>query len=213
MKGKKISREVILLRVLINRFHPYAVEKVVAPFPQKERETLLSVAIEATDFFPLFDKESLLKRVHPSWLKASPLSTLLLAFPPLEKKEGFDHFSSFPVPLRKFLISQLLKELKMDEHLPLEYLPQTPLSALLDWNKEERMNIINCLGLNDLAPEVRPLVNRQYLNNIYSCLTSQEQAYLKICLSQKEKIASPKLGIDPTQKECEGLRKKSINAG
>lgn len=137
-----------------------------------------------------------------------PVRGLFLSFSE-EKKERFSFSSilSLSSPVRTFLFHQFLQRLEVDKHLPLEYLPSSDLWPLMDWKKEKRIQLVDFLGLYDLASEVRHIVNRQHLNNIYSCLTPQEIAYLKICLHQKEKIASPKLGIDPTKQDCPQLKK------
>ena len=62
------------------------------------------------------------------------------------------------------------------------------------------------LGLHDLAFEVRQIVNRNDLRNIYACLNPKQFYYLKICLNQKDKIISPKLQIDPSQFDKKKLK-------
>ena len=48
----------------------------------------------------------------------------------------------------------------------------------------------------DLAEGIRHIVDRKKLKAIYLCLSHREQAFLRICLHKKEKLAAPKLDID-----------------
>jgi len=66
--------------------------------------------------------------------------------------------------------------------------------------------LIDLMGLHDLAPEARRIVNPNYLKNIYTCLTPKQFHYLKICLHRKEPIIAPKLGLDPAKIESAQLR-------
>lgn len=203
----------MMLRVLINRYHSGSLKELSDYLPPSEKNAVLSQKIESQDPFPLLNKESLLRKIHPSWIKPlvehlpPPVRALFFSFSTEQKEEfSLSHFG-LSSPVQTFLFHQFSHLLKLDQHLPLEYLPQNELFVLIEGSKEKRLQLVNFLGLHDLASEVRHIVNRQYLNNIYSCLTPQEMTYLKNCLHQKEKIAAPKLGIDPTKQDCPQLKK------
>src|SRR5262249_37799794 len=110
-------------------------------------------------------------------------------------------------PIKSFILNMLYSYLKAEKHLPKEYLPESDLSALLKWSKKKLISLIDYLGLYDLAIEIRHIVNPNYLKNIYSCLTPKQQYFLKVCLHQKERLTTPKLGIDPTKQDCDRLKK------
>lgn len=203
-----------MLRILINRYHPHSIKEWVECLPPGEKKAVLAQEIQARDPAPLLQRESLVRKVHPSWMKPlvdtfpPSVRTLLLSFSK-ENKEEFSLSSIFPLssPVQTFLFHHFSHLLKLEEHLPPDYLPTNELAPLINEQKEKRLQVVNFLGLQDLATDIRHIVNRQYLNNIYSCLTDQERAYLKICLHQKEKMSSPKLGIDPTKQDCPHLKK------
>lgn len=108
---------------------------------------------------------------------------------------------------KAFILNRLYQYLEINEHLPIEYLPETEFSLLTKWTKAQFIDLIDYLGLYDLASEVRHIVNRNYLKNIYTCLTPKQFYYLKVCLHQKEQLVSPKLGIDPTKQDCPQLKR------
>jgi hypothetical protein len=121
----------------------------------------------------------------------------------LEKSETIE----LSEPVKSFILSQLYTLLKADEHLPLDYLPETELSELGTWNKTQLIHLIDFLGLHDLATEVRQIVNKNHLKNIYACLTPQQFYYLKVCLHQKEMLTVSKLGIDASIKDSTKLKR------
>lgn len=204
-------RNLMMLGVLVNRYHPSSIKEWTDFLPPAEKKAVLSQNIQASDPTPLLSTERLLKKIHPSWVKPlietfpDPIRALLL--PSSGKPFSFSSLLGLPSPIQTFLFQQFSHLLKLNEHLPLEYLPSNERSVLMDWQKDKRLQLVNFLGLHDLASEVRHIVNRQYLNNIYSCLTAQELAYLKSCLHQKQRIIAPKLGIDPSQQDCSQLKK------
>jgi hypothetical protein len=97
--------------------------------------------------------------------------------------------------------------LEAKDRIPFDYLPESSFSALGKWDKLQLIELINFFGLHDLASEVRHIVNKTYLQNIYNSLTHRQLYYLKVCLHQKETLKAPKLGINPTLEDSAPLKK------
>lgn len=209
----------MMLRVLINRYNPQAGDALLEFLPSEDAQTVLNQKIRSHDLNPLLQQpQTFLSTIHYSWIQP-----LLDKFPvhlrPVvasaltpEQIAGLK-ISSFPAvsqPIKNFMRHQLYLSSEMSDHLPLEYLPETELSLLGRWNKQQLTHLFDFLGLHDLASEVRRIVDRHHLTNIYSCLSPKQFYYLKLCLHQKEQIVSPKLGIDPTAQDC-GKLKQVIN--
>ncbi len=205
----------MILQVFMNRYNPKAGDALLKFLPQNDRKELLAQDMRASDLKPIFQHPlQLLERIHYSWIKPllekfpDRLQPLIISALTNEQATKLGLSSHIPLspPMRTFFINQLYHLLKGEEHLPLEYLPETELSPLGKWNKQQLVNLIDFLGLYDLASEVRHIVNRDYLQNIYSCLSPKQFHYLKVCLHQKQQLVSPKLGIDPTKQDCNRLK-------
>lgn len=204
----------MILQVFINHYHPKAGDAYLKLFHQEEKQAMQALNIHSGDLLPLLQLPGqAIERIHYSWLR--PLldsfpealrPAVVSSFSP-EQQAGFPGFAlpSVSRPVKDFFLDKLSAKLQVEEHLPMEYLPNTELSPLLDWSKKQLINLIDFLGIHDLASEVRHILNRDHLNNVYSSLTPKQLHYLKTCLHQKEKIVSPKLGIDPTKRDPDAL--------
>jgi hypothetical protein len=205
----------IMLKVLINRYNPKAGESLTKFLPKEELAILNSYPIHSHDLQPLLQTQQALENMHYSWILPSltkfskPIRPFVIAALTPEQQAGLGQKSrewTISSPIKKFFLNCLYHELKIDTHLPLPYLSETDLSLLGYWTKKEIVRLIDFLGIHDLASEVRRIVNQAHLKNLYSCLSDKELYYLKRCLHQKERLVSPKLGIDPSKENCQGLR-------
>lgn len=204
-----------MLKVLINRYNSQAGNALLKFLPQEDLQAVTTLNIQSTDLTPILQQpQTALAGIHYSWfqplLKIFPdhLQPVMIAALTPEQIVGLQgSFSSSISPVVKtFVQNQLYQLLKISEHFPVEYLPETELSPLTQWKKQQLIHLIDFLGLYDLASEVRHIVNHAYLKNIYSCLTPKQFHFLKMCLHQKERLTSPKLGIDPTKQNCVQLK-------
>ncbi|WP_068470717.1 hypothetical protein [Candidatus Protochlamydia phocaeensis] len=207
----------MMFKVFINRYNPKAGETLLKFLPEEDRRVALSQDILSSDLAPLlYQPHKLFERMHYSWIqplleqfpeRLHPLVTAALTAEQVSGLTASPPLVSVADPVRTFIINQLYTLLKADEHLPLEYLPEAEFSPLAKWDKNKLILLIDLLGLHDLASEVRHIVNKNHLKNIYSCLSSKQLYYLNVCLHQKETIIAPKLGIDPSKKDCKTLKR------
>lgn len=209
------TRGWMMLRVLINRYNPRAGNALLKFLPQEQQAAISSVEIRSDDLRPiLLHPQNSLARIHYSWIKPliekypERLQAAIMAALTAEQVAGMKGSLDSPIsnPVKSFLVNKLCYQLKVNEHIPLEYLSENEFSPLLKWTKQQIVDLIDFLGLYDLASEVRHIVNRDHLKNIYTCLTPKQFYYLKVCLHQKEQITSPKLGIDPSKQDCPKLK-------
>lgn len=205
-----------MLRVLINRYNPKAGNGLLKFLPQEEAQAIMNQDIRSTDLAPILQgPQKPLEKIHYSWIQPvlqkfpEPLHPAVMAALTAEQMAGL----KIPSPMvisnfaKTFILNQLYHYLNISEHYPVEYLPETELVPLAKkWNKSQLVNLADFLGLYDLASEVRHIVNRNYLKNIYTCLTPKQFYYLKVCLHQKEQLVSPKLGIHPNKQDCPKLK-------
>ena len=203
------------LRVLINRYNPKAGNALLKFLPKDQLAAVTSIDVRSTDLTPILQQaEKTISRIHYSWIQPllskfpNRLHPIVYAALTPEQASGLHATSSVPISnlVRKFILNHLSSLLKINDHFPIEYLPESEFSPLISWSKARLVNLIDFLGLYDLASEVRKIVNPNHLKNIYTCLTPKQFHFLKLCLNQKEQITSPKLGIDPSKQDCAKLK-------
>ena len=165
--------------------------------------------------------QSLLDSVHWSWLIA-PLKTyssheqkLFLASldpslsePIAKSLHLFGSLSSISKTAKNYFRSCLENSLLTDEKalLPMQYLAENPLSELLKCSKKQLMHLVDLLSLQDLAAELRHIVETKTLKKIYSFLTKEEQKRLKEISSQKDLFPTKRLSLGRWDGTEESLR-------
>jgi hypothetical protein len=214
-------KSAIMMRVMLNRFTKGSPETVLSALPENEIKQVADLDLGMTDFAPAFSQpEDLIGKIHYSWLlpliEKLPKETLPAIIRSLPKelktrisqhlnlKEADQPLAEF---VKAYLLSMLFKQIKGSEKvIPVPYLPETPLTPLGQWKKNELVELIEFLGLHDLAEEIRHVVAKKTLKNVYGCLSPKEQSYLKNCMTQKEKVTTPRLGLDKWSGNCDKLK-------
>lgn len=206
-----------ILKTLFNRYDAKVQEVLLKFLPPEAQQKLLEHDLQTSDLLPLlYQHQDTLERMHYSWLKPllrqfpEQLMSFLISSLSQEQAAGFQS-STMPEihlsqPVKFFIQNQLYNLLDIDKHLPLELLPTTEMTPLAYLSKKDLMNLNDFLGLYDLSSEVRQIVNKTHLKNIYTCLSPKQFYYLKSCLHQKEKLVTPPLGIDPSKPDCPKLK-------
>lgn len=215
------TKKELFIRILLNRFHSSIPENLLTPLPTVKRENILKIDLDVQDLEPLiYLPDFLLQRVHYTWLfplmKKIPNTIKPLIFKMLPahqavklgKLEISNKTSPFPKVLNTYLkktVNEIVQEWNV---LPVEFLPESFFNQLIYWSKLELVECIDFLGLYDLANEVRHMIEKKSINQVYNCLSPKKRTYLKWCLNQKEKLTSTKLGLkdwDGTQAKLETL--------
>lgn len=204
------STEGLLLKVLMQRAHGNVSQAMLRPLPSHEMTSILENPVASQDPLPIFNnKMNLLSTMHYSWLhKMLPQSdrtkkALRMSFLSDQQKKGLASLADWTLEdaiqsplLHKFYLLRILSELKFPKILPLEYLPESPYKRLLKLKKNQLLEIIDLLGIYDLAHELKRIVATKNLKNIYKCLSPKHQQFLRQCLHSKDKIITPKLHLD-----------------
>lgn len=211
----------MILRLLLNRYHTGNVEALLRGLPEGDSQKVLNQNIESKNVkATLFQPAENLKIIHYSWLipKLQNLSKdkLFLVLSLLPEPQGSklrDHFSELTEPphlsppMKSFLFQQLYSELQLNQIMPLEYLPESELTPLVKLKKNEIIELIDFLGLHDLAEEIHHIVDKKILENIYSCLTKKKQAYIRQCFHRKDKLVTQRLQLENWDGDCQKLMK------
>ncbi|HEY4832884.1 MAG TPA: hypothetical protein VIH61_10035 [Waddliaceae bacterium] len=211
----------LMLRILLNRFHEGAVEGIVKGVSPDDVKMILNQNVESKEINPILASPSdILMRIHYSWLQPEleklPKNVVGIAISllpqPIKTKlrEAFkikEESFNFSTPAHTFLLNRLFKHIYKDNPLPLDYLPSSPMTPLARLQKEDLIEVIDYLGLYDLAEEIRQIVHKKQIENIYSCLSNKKHLYLRQCLHQKEKLVTQGLQLERWNGDCQKLIK------
>jgi hypothetical protein len=213
------SQKGLLLRILLNRTHGSVSKEIVKSLPPDEAEAVLGHPTKATDPLPLLQQtETTLPKIHYSWI-----SPLLKSLDPAkrrafvaclnnEQRLGISRLMKDtpppPItaqPLRQFYLQHLYPMLNLSEHMPIAYLPESPFNSLVDFKKNQIIELIDFLGIYDLAHEMRQIVATKNIKNLYRCLSAKQQQFLRICMHQKDRIVTPPLHLERWDGETTSL--------
>lgn len=209
----------LMVKILLNRYDRNYAKNLFQPLVSEDKDELTQINTTLSNPEKSFEPaEEMLRNIHYSWLipvltaipKPQQLLTLAaLTKPQAEKmKRQFNH--SHPEhPLTKltevFLLDRLYKLVKPKEVLPRSFLPRSQLDDLFKLNKAQLVNIIDLLGIYDLAEEVRFIINKEQVNKIHNCLTPKQKQFLKLSLHQKEKLVATPLDLKKWDGDCKTL--------
>lgn len=203
-------KSALLLKVLLNRFHPGEGEAFFKNLPQEQAKAINTQNTPSGNIAAaLYWKRDLVARTHYSWFAPilsplpKPMQKILLAAFPAYQASGIQKIlklepisAEITEPVKEFLIEQFYNYWKPQDAIPYQYLPETPLRALLELSKTQLVEVIDFLALYDISEAVRHTVDKHKLTAIYRCLSPKKQQFLRNCLQKKERIAAPKLNIE-----------------
>lgn len=209
----------LLLRVLLNRAHSSITPSLLQMLPIDEAEAVSRHAISSTNPEPIFHfKTHAIAKMHYSWVHSLLTSVTAVqrrAFIScLEQSQAkgvaklFDENPPVPVHsplLKSFYLDRLLPLLDLENHLPLEYIPQHPFKRLTEFSKVQLIEIIDLLAMYDLSHEIRRIVATKNLKDLYTCLTPRQQQFLRLCLHQKDKVVTTSLHLEKWNGNCKSL--------
>jgi hypothetical protein len=212
-----LKKDWIATQVLINHFQKGKGEELSSFFP--DLKEIPEVHFNQIEVFTKLG-ENFLSRVHYSWLIplietfSKPNQTLVVkALPdPLGKKIAKFLNISFASPLKgvqqQWILNRFLSSWKdFQNTLPLPLIPECDASFLLKLKKDEILDLIDFLAIFDLSQEIRVIVDKKLIQNLYLCLNDEKQKFLKVCLHQKEKVPAPPLNLEHWDGDAEKLNR------
>lgn len=217
----------ILIRILLNRFHPKTSQEFLKGLPENEAKQIIEHQIITADVDPIFVKpHEFLKEIHYSWVApyvqkfSTHLQNLMVSALPnplaasLKKYLNIsDPSVSMPKPARAFFIRKLYDQVKQTEILSPAFLPKQDLSILLALSRREIIYLIDFLGLYDLAEELRHVVDKKSLQKVYACLDSKKIQFIRLCLHQKSRFIAAKMDLQKWKGESTELQRKIHQRG
>jgi hypothetical protein len=200
----------LFLRVLLNRAHGNVSEALLKSLSKEDARAVLSHSVAETNPIPLLQQSiRTLPKLHYSWVAAAlkpidPLKRIaLVACLEEEQRSGITQMFHEPTPtpissplLRQFYLQHLYPLLHINAHIPIEYLPESPFKNLLELKKNQIVELIDFLGLYDLAREMRQIVATKNIKNLYRCLSAKQQQFLRTIIHHKDKVVTTTLNLE-----------------
>jgi hypothetical protein len=199
-----------MLRALLEHFKSDSEKNLLSFLPNYDFANVEQcLTPEKTDFSRLLSPYAWIEEVHYSWfvspLKTLPKATAMLALS-LFSEESQAHLRTLldiqgeikkPSPLICRFLAQFLKtKVETEDILAIEYLPPADFNKLLALSRLQLLHLTDLLGLQDLANDVRQIVDKTLLARIYGILTKDQLAYLNYASQQPVKWPSPKLNLE-----------------
>lgn len=204
------DNELMMLGVLIKHYHGSSKHPSLSSLPDDEAQALAGLAIENGDAaLAIRQPWEYLLSIHYSWL-FEPINHLprqlvpyvVSSLPSGSKEKVAKHLrlESLPEnltdPFKHLLLDKLYSLLEIKKKTPLEFIPAEPLQELVHLTKNQIVNLIDCLGVYDVATELKQIVDRNQLARIIEGLSPLEQKYLKKAAGKQLRWGGPKLGLD-----------------
>lgn len=212
------ARSQIILKVLLNRFHRTFKDSLLNGLPEKDRQALLSQEITSTEALLAFKEPfDQIHRMHYSWLKNAigqlPESLHPAVLSALTEHQAAKLSKWFPYsqryhiakPVQAYLLQMLEVHFDHPNAIPIEFLPPSPLNLLTQWTKESLIELIEFLGIYDLAAEIRHIIDKERLKKLSPCLSPKHKKFLHNCLHHPEKISVPLFGLNTWDGNCRSL--------
>lgn len=208
------SREIAFLKAWFEKYQRTLSPSLLNGLPPDQAKSVLECQVLPLDaHFSLRYPQEVLERIHYTWLSLpikdldDGLRCLTMACLSAEQRTGLgriipevrDLQPSVVIPTgiaRAYCIHILYDRVVDREILPLSFIPESAFSLFLRYNKVQIIEIMDFLGLYDLAVEIRRIVDTQKLKLIYTCLTEKQQQFLRICFHQKDRFIVPSLKLD-----------------
>lgn len=203
----------MVLKAFLSRCPPEKTRALERFLPEGERLQLEKLPHFAEEVTPEgFTNDGMLEKVHWSWFLPT-----LKTYADSEQRLFLSSVSAFAAKnlakvlkiasyanqeitevARSFLRQLLLHSLigPEDRLLPINYLPASPLTQLLNLSKKELIQLIDSLSIYDLAAELRQIVETKILKKIYSFLSEKEKNFLKVASAHKEHFVLARVGLD-----------------
>ena len=177
--------------------------------PKAQKDALQTVSSQQ-EFDPktLLSMELWSKPIHFSWFSQTlgdyppPAQALFLSVLPASQIQGVREMLALTFPekstaplLHPFILDTLRKAMQDPDLVSEQHLPPSPLNCLLQIDRKHLVQIVDFLGLYDLAADLRQVVDKELLGKIYKALNSQQLHFLHYCSKQPIKWVSAKLGL------------------
>jgi hypothetical protein len=199
----------LMLNALVKYFHHNNGKDALKFLPPEEVDAVSKLPVPGSlPSSAFWDSAQLLQMIHYSWffplVRTYPrewFPYLIAAFPEDERK-GLEKLLEiepqevdFPEGIKEVFRKVLCEALRNRNVLPAEFVPDGPLKVILQLTKQQLVQLIDLLGLYDLAIDVRQVLDKKILDQVLGRLNAKEQKFLRYCLQQPDIHVGPSEGI------------------
>lgn len=203
------DKSLMVMRVLINHFHG-GDHSMLSCLPEDEQEKVAGFEFDEGNISIVTRQPwQVVEKVHWSWL-LDPIKKLpkeeipyVVASLPeapqrkVAKKLGLSEMpEGITNPIKHLFLDRLYQLMPIKGTLPLAFIPRQPLAELLDLSKEQFLDVIDCLGIFDVAGEIKQIVNKRQLARVVESLSKVQQGFLKEVIHNKDRWSPSRLGLD-----------------
>jgi len=212
-----------MLKVLLNQYQNPAATALMRYLPGEVVDQLRLQKLTCEDASRLFvDERAALSQFHYSWIYdvikqfPSEIHPFLMAVLPDNHvavlsqlmKLSPSNLQRYPVPGGNYFIHELYQRIEgAQEVVPVDLLPDMPLTRLLEVNRDFLLEMIDLLGIFDLAAKVKQIVNTVELKKITDCLSPLKQKFLRILISKVDNLQMPPIDLTKWNGEAMQLQK------
>ncbi len=188
----------MLLNALLNHYHPGSEEALLQYLPEEERALIAEYPAKCSDTKQLvLSADEVIDKIHYSWLLPAirtypeALQPFLIgSLPPEVQKRLSDLGEQIPTPVQvapkvqQFFLRKIVEAISEAEILPAPLIPHTALTPLLNCSKGQLIEVIDLLGIHDLAAEFSQIIDAKLLRTLEEQLSPKKQQYLKVSIQK-----------------------------
>lgn len=216
-----LTKNAMTFQVLLNYFHSKVDAKLFRCLPSMEAEEILEASTTLSNPLNILEwPKKLISRTHYSWfiplIKQEPLYRQMILLTVLPETHSSRLQRSLKIPsfqgtlapaIQEYVLNEFYQSWKPQEPFPIECLPTTSLSPLLNLSKNEIVELIDFFALYDIVHSMRLIVDKTLLKKIHSSLSSKQQGFLRACASYKGKLNVPKIDFSKWDGQPETFNK------
>lgn len=210
----------MFFNVLMNRYHSNDAAAFIEQLPQEAADALAKHPSEISEpAAALCFAPQALAPIHFSWFISAlqqytvALRPFVVACLPKPQQQHLCRQLQITLPKKKqalttqrYLLNDLAKRMQVTEALPLTFIPESTLTPLASLSKDQLVQLIDYLGLRDLAETLRPVVDNRLLQAVHRCLKPAELQLLRAYLHQRDKLKVAKLDFSKWDGQRDSLR-------
>jgi hypothetical protein len=198
-----------ILHALINRYHQGPFDDIVKALPSELQMPFIAQRAHAEDYSTVtVPPAELFESLHYSWLLApmlqapEPLREAVLSALSEHQRSGLARLLNMPIPEKPLSPAASTFILQLFHH---HYTKQIPvisanielgkLSPMLTFTKKQLVEVGDFLGLWDLAEDLRKVIDKKRLSDVYRCLPEKQQHFLTCCLQGRDRLSVLPIGI------------------
>lgn len=198
-----------MLKALIARFGKGQEKEMERLANEELKETLEKCSTPSAHSFDfLLSPTHWLQNIHFSWaeptLSSLPKQTAAFCLPLFPHQAQAPLQKTLDVPLppktspfqRLFFAHFLKTKMVPPTLLPKEHLPPSAVNPLLDLSKDKLMQLIDLLGIYDLAADLKRVIDRSLLDKIHKSLNTSQMQFLHHAASSGQKWTPPPLYLE-----------------